>query len=243
MVQPVALAITLPQSKHALLFLLLGLIAGFGGARTVARLSRASGGRRFRSVRHGDVHVHHVVFGVVAMFVFGVLAFALGNGSDWHSALAFVFGGSVGVALDEFALLLHVDDVYWAEAGRKSVDAAVVTTAATLMLLIGVVPVGADAGRSGLGRLASAIVAANLAAVVITALKGKRLLAVIGVVTPLVAPLAALTLARADSPWARWFYRRNPAKLERARRRAHHLDALGGRLRDIIAGTSEPRPR
>jgi len=58
----------------------------------------------------------------------------------------------------------------------------------------------------------------------------------------LVAPLAALTLARPDSPWARWLYRRQPTKLEQARRRAHQLDAWEGRLRDAIAGTTEPRP-
>jgi hypothetical protein len=243
MVQPLAIAITLAPRKHALLFLLLGLIAGFGGARTVARLSRASGGHRFRSARHGDTHVHHVVYGVVAIFVFGVLAFALGDRNDWNSALAFLFGGSVGVALDEFALLLHVDDVYWAAAGRKSVDAAVVATAATLMLLIGVAPVGADADHSGLGRLAAAIVAINLATVLVTALKGKRLLAVLGVFVPLVALVAALTLARPDSPWARWFYRHDPDRLEQARRRAQKLGAWGDRLRDVIAGTTEPRPR
>ena len=180
--------------------------------------------------------MHHVVYGVVAIFVFGVLAFALGDRNDWNSALAFLFGGSVGVALDEFALLLHVDDVYWAAAGRKSVDAAVVTTAATLMLLIGVAPVGADADRRA-RRLAAAIVAINLVAVVVTALKGKRLLAVLGVFVPLVAPVAALTLARPDSPWARWLYRGDPDKLERARRRAQKLGAWGDRLRDVIAGT------
>ncbi len=243
MCQPVALALSFPQSKHALLFLLLGLIAGFAGARTVARLARASGGRRFRSARHGDVHVHHVVYGVVAMFVFGALNVALGSANDWHSALAFLFGGSVGVALDEFALLLHFDDVYWAAAGRQSLDAALVTTTATLMLLLGVLPVGADADRPGLGWLAAAIVALNLVAVVVAVLKGQRLLAAVGVFVPLVAPLAALTLARPNSPWARWLYRHQPTKLEQARRRAQQLDAWGGRLRDAIAGTTEPRPR
>ena len=86
MVQLLATAITLPPSKHALLFPLLGLIAGFGGARTVVRLSHASDGRRFRSARNGDVHVHHVVYDVVALSASGVLAFALGNDSDWNSA-------------------------------------------------------------------------------------------------------------------------------------------------------------
>ena len=117
------------------------------------------------------------------------------------------------------------------------------TTAATLMLLVGVAPVGADADRSGLGWLAAAIVAINLVAVVVTALKGTRLLAVLGVFVPLVAPVAALTLARPDSPWARWLYSHDPDKLEQARRRAQKLGVWGDRLRDVIAGTTEPRPR
>ena len=187
----VAISIVIPTARHALLFLFLGLIGGFVGARLCACLARATQGRRFRSLRHGDLHIHHVVYGIVIMLVSGTLAFALGSGSDWRSALAFSFGGGVGIALDEFALILHLEDVYWTEAGRRSVDAAIVTAAATLMLLLGVMPVGADTDRTGLGWLAAAIVAVNLVAVVVAALKGKRMLAALGVFVPLLAPLAA----------------------------------------------------
>jgi len=232
----VAISIAIPTAKHALLFLLLGLIGGFVGARLCARLARASQGRRFRSLRQGTLHVHHVVYGIVIMLVSGTLAFALGTGSDWRSLLAFCFGAGVGIALDEFALILHLDDVYWTEAGRRSVDAVIVTTAATLMLLLGVMPVGADTDKAGLGWLAAAIVAVNLVAVVVAALKGKHMLAALGVFVPLLAPLGALTLARPDSPWARRIYRGDSERIERAQRRARLLEAYRRRVLDLLAG-------
>jgi hypothetical protein len=231
-----AISVSIPTAKHALLFLLLGLIGGFVGARVCARLARATQGRRFRSLRRGDLHIYHVVYGIVIMLVSGTLAFALGAGNDWRSTLAFCFGGGVGIALDEFALILHLDDVYWTEAGRRSVDAAIVTTAATLMLLLGVMPVGADTDRPQLGWLAAAIVTVNLVAVAVAALKGKRMLAVMGVFVPLLAPLGALTLARPDSPWARRMYRGGSAKTKRAERRALLLQSYRHRLLDLVAG-------
>jgi hypothetical protein len=230
-----AISVSIPTAKHALLFLLLGLIGGFVGARVCARLARATQGRRFRSLRRGDLHIYHVVYGIVIMLVSGTLAFALGAGNDWRSTLAFCFGGGVGIALDEFALILHLDDVYWTEAGRRSVDAAIVTTAATLMLLL-VMPVGADTDRPQLGWLAAAIVTVNLVAVAVAALKGKRMLAVMGVFVPLLAPLGALTLARPDSPWARRMYRGGSAKTKRAERRALLLQSYRHRLLDLVAG-------
>jgi hypothetical protein len=46
--------------------------------------------------------------------------------------------------LDEFALILPLKDVCWAEAGRQSVEVAILTAAATLMLLFGFIPFGSD---------------------------------------------------------------------------------------------------
>lgn len=55
-----------------------------------------------------------------------------------------VFGIGAGLVLDEFALILHLDDVYWSEAGRKSVEAVVLTAALVGLVLAGFTPFGVD---------------------------------------------------------------------------------------------------
>lgn len=240
MADTLLVALSVPPGKRALLLFLLGLIGGFGGARLNARLARAKPTWRIRSLKRGDVQIHHVVFGVVTMIVTGALTFALASDSDWRSLLALCFGAGAGVVLDEFALVLHLEDVYWREAGRKSVDAVVLTAAVTLMVLFGFMPLGSDADFiAGPRWFLVAIVALNLVAVVAASLKGKYRLAALGIFVPFVALVAALTVARPDSPWARRRYAGDPERQRKARRRATILTTRLQRLRDLIAGAPD----
>ena len=75
------------------------------------------------SVKTGGVHIHHLVFGIVLLMLAGFLDFAFQPDSPWLEILAVAFGIGAGLTLDEFALWLHLEDVYWAEEGRRSVDA------------------------------------------------------------------------------------------------------------------------
>ena len=99
---------------------------------------------------------------------------------------AAVFGVGVGLTVDEFALWLHLEDVYWAEQGRKSVD-AIFCVFAIIGALIG----GTDfvTGRIGTAVWWSsvAVLAANLVLCVICLLKGKVVTGVIGVFIIVVA--------------------------------------------------------
>jgi len=84
----------------------------------------------FGNVTLGDQHIHHFVPGIA-------LAFAAGGASvvsrrEWlHPWLAIPFGTGVALTLDESALLLKLDDVYWTEEGIVSVQ---ITLAAVAML-------------------------------------------------------------------------------------------------------------
>ena len=110
--------------KQGLFFLFLGFILTFLFIRFSVRMIRAGVSWWPGNVSSGDVHVHHVVFGMVAMFVAGLLAFApAGWESPWWEILGALFGIGAALVLDEFALILHLEDVYWSEQGRKSVDA------------------------------------------------------------------------------------------------------------------------
>ena len=69
-----------------------------------------------------------------------ILTFALQPGSPWLEVLAFFFGGAAALTLDEFALILHLEDVYWTGEGRKSIDAIILGVTFMTLLLTGLLP-------------------------------------------------------------------------------------------------------
>lgn len=219
------------------LWMLGAFVLTFGGTRAVTRLIRAGRGP-FRDVSVGGTHVHHQVYGILAMLVAGAVEFAYRPGSPGAQVLAVLFGAGAALALDEYALWLHLEDVYWEREGRKSLDAAFLAVAVGLLLVAGFNPF-ADVGTGISGHLVFAgLMAVNLALCVVTILKGKTALGVIGLLVPLVALVCSLRLAKPDSPWARWRYRPDSRSAERARRRyppdrRTRLDAL----KDLIGGT------
>ena len=146
--------------KQALFLLLVAFIVTFLFIRFSVRMIRAGVSWWPGNISSGDVHVHHVVFGMVCMLVAGLLAFApAGWESPWWEILGALFGIGAALVLDEFALILHLEDVYWSERGRKSVDAVVLGAAVTALLVLGVLPFGIDGigGDTALGRWAYVI--------------------------------------------------------------------------------------
>jgi hypothetical protein len=207
---------------------LVAFIATFLLTRVNVRLIRADVRWWFKNVKAGDLHIHHVVFGVVLMLIGGVAGFAI---PDFYGGLniaaAVVFGMGGALVLDEFALILHLRDVYWTEEGRASVDAVFIAVALTGMLLLGARPVGwgdADVFQArGTGLLIATIVYVlwmliNLAAAVVALLKGKLWTGLIGIFIPLLLYVGAVRLARPGSPWARWHYRPGTRRFRRAQR-------------------------
>ena len=79
----------------------------------------------------GSLHIHHYIWGLLLIAVCGFLALSL-EAARWHPLLAIPFGIGLALVLDEFALLLELKDVYWAQDGRKSVDVAFVVAALLL---------------------------------------------------------------------------------------------------------------
>ena len=130
------------------------------------------------SIKTGGIHVHHLVFGIVLLMLAGFLGFALQPDSPWLEILAAAFGVGMGLTLDEFALWLHLEDVYWAEQGRRSVDAVIVATLLGGALLLGFTPWDSHDASSVLA--AATTVVAVLAISTIAALKGKYTSAVVG---------------------------------------------------------------
>jgi hypothetical protein len=75
----------------------------------------------FRNVKLGRRHIHHFVPGIALAFVSGAIAIGTRN-EDLEPKLALFFGAGMGMTMDEAALLLELDDVYWTEDGLLSVQ-------------------------------------------------------------------------------------------------------------------------
>ncbi len=116
-------------------------VLGFGFIRLSTRLIRAQVRWWPGNITPGNLHVHHMVFGVVFMLVGGVTGIVAPYGSlAWRSGAAALFGLGAALVLDEFALILHLRDVYWSSAGRLSVEAVFVAAGITMLLLLGIQP-------------------------------------------------------------------------------------------------------
>jgi hypothetical protein len=84
----------------------------------------------FRSMRVGRRHIHHFVPGIVIAFCSGAAAI-LTRDERLEPRLAVSFGVGMGLTLDESALLLDLEDVYWSREGLLSVQ---ITLAVMAML-------------------------------------------------------------------------------------------------------------
>ena len=208
--------------------------------RFVTRTIRAGRGP-FRDASVGGVHLHHEVYGIFLLLGTGTAEFTYRPAGTGLYVLAALFGVGAALTLDEFALWLHLDDVYWSTEGRSSVDAVLLALLVGGLLLMGANPFDTD--RAG-GEVAVAVtVLVDVALALVSILKGRVVAGVVGVFVPVVALVTALRLARPTSPWAR---RRYPAGSDRARRSRERFPA-GRRTRwaglvDLFAPGTDPAP-
>ena len=83
------------------------------------------------------MHIHHLVWGILLLMVMGYLGIATAIPDPWFELVAIGFGIGMGLTLDEFALWLNLEDVYWEKQGRLSIDAVVVTMVLLFVTLLG----------------------------------------------------------------------------------------------------------
>jgi hypothetical protein len=220
------------------------LLAGFLGSFAFIRMST----RLMRSPRvpwwpgsvktGGGVHVHHLVFGIVLLIVCGFVSFAVEPAEPWLEILAAGFGIGIGLTLDEFALWLYLEDVYWAEEGRRSVDAVIIAALIGGLVVLGFTPLSGNDTGSVLAVVLTMLLVLALA--VIVAAKGKYVTAVVGMLIPLVGVVAAIRLAKPASPWARRRYETGGEKAARATARHERARARHRRWSDRIGGAPSP---
>ena len=234
------------SGREPLFMVFVGVVGSFLFIRFSTRMIRAQVKWWPGNVTPGGVHIHHVVFGLVFLLIGGIGNFALrGEGRPFRELLALLFGIGVGLVLDEFALILHLEDVYWSEEGRRSLDAVLLSVLLIALLLIGEVPLGGRNPDETHWTLAVTWTI-TLFLVVITLLKGKMWTALLGIMIPLFVFVGAIRLARPRSVWWRWRYAARPKRMARAARREARwhgkMDRFRIRTMDLIAGAPTKAP-
>lgn len=207
-----------PGRLDELLFLLAFLLS-FGFIRTSTHMIKAQVSWWPGNVSVGGTHIHHLVWGILMLLVFGYIAVALQPESPWREIVAALFGIGTGLTLDEFALWLNLKDVYWSEQGRRSIDAVIVAAGLAGLVLLGF-RVWLDVANSVESSIFTGVGAAGgigVALAIINAAKEKFGMALASLFFPLVGWVGAFRLGHPRSIWARLFYRGK--KLDRARDR------------------------
>jgi hypothetical protein len=221
-----------------MMWMFVAILVTFLLTRTVTRLIRSGsgGGAGLGNVHIGGNHVHHQVFGILIVIGTGIVLISQTPRGAALDAAAAVFGAGVGLTVDEFALWLHLEDVYWAEQGRKSVDAIF-----CVLVITGALIGGTDfvTGRTGTAAWWSSVgvIALNLLLCVICLLKGKVVTGVVGIFFSVAALVGAVRLAKPGSWWAAHRYASRPRLARRAARRfdQRHHDRWNW-VRDMVAG-------
>jgi hypothetical protein len=97
----------------------------FALARAVTHWIRDGHGPSGGGMSAGGTHLHHYNLGILMLSGLGALTIRGREHHRRHPAAAAVYGAANALIVDEAALLLDLEDVYWAKQGRTSVDLAV----------------------------------------------------------------------------------------------------------------------
>jgi hypothetical protein len=127
-----------PVLENATFMLLTSFVTIFISARGISYLlRRRSSVGPFRDLRVGRRHIHHFVPGIALLILSGGAAI-LTRDETLEPKLAVVFGAGMGMTLDESALLLELEDVYWTEEGWLGVQITLAVAAMFAAFALGV---------------------------------------------------------------------------------------------------------
>jgi hypothetical protein len=236
------------SGKLPLMLCFLAYVVTFAATRTITRMIRDGRGPFRNQVTASGTHIHHSVPGIILLMIGAFTAVGGPDSLGWRSFAAVAVGTGTSLVLDEFALILHLQDVYWSGEGQLSVEAVSLTAACLGLALAGFTPFGvpgADAIEISFRLTATGVLTADGVLGVICVLKGKYRTALFGLFLPPVAVIGALRLARPVSIWARHNYR--DKRMTRATHRAADFDRrwtpLVSTWENLIGGKpSQPNP-
>jgi hypothetical protein len=116
------------RRKERQLFSTGAFFVTFATVRGITHAIRAERGP-FKNVHGpGGRHIHHMTFGIIGLLSVGylwLLEIGISEGRNASRVTSSVYGSGAALTLDEFALWLNLEDVYWTKQGRESIDAVV----------------------------------------------------------------------------------------------------------------------
>jgi hypothetical protein len=201
------------SGKEIHFLILVSFAITFGFIRTSAHLIRAQVSWWPGNVQtKSGTHIHHLVWGILLILITGYLGLAIEMGSPWLELTAIVFGIGMGLTLDEFALWLNLEDVYWETKGRQSIDAVIVAASLLAISLLGVwfwidvyeaflLLLGFGGERFTGAESAAFLVPWQLLGIVLAVYcltRGKRFTGIVGLFIPLVALIGAVQVVRSS---------------------------------------------
>jgi lysyl-tRNA synthetase class 2 len=228
--------------EQAVFLVLVGFLGSFAFIRMSTRIIRSESVSWWPGNVESEsgVHVHHLVFGIVTMMVAGTLAFVADGRTPYTELCALGFGVGVGLTIDEFALWVHLEDVYWAKEGRSSIDATVIAAAVMLLIVLGANPLTIDSGSPAVVITSILATVLVFVAVAICFIKGRILHGVVGFFVFPIAIYGACRIGKPSSTWGRRRYgEHRPKKQAKAEERFHpgrRTERFKEAFRDIVGG-------
>jgi len=205
--------------REAEFLFFLAFLITFSFIRTSAHLIKAQVKWWPGNVEVGGTHIHHLVWGICLLLIFGWIGITQDLTSPWLQIVAIAFGIGAGLTMDEFALWLTLRDVYWEQEGRRSIDAVVVVAGVTAALLVGLrgwLEAGTDVENFVFNVIGLTwIITIGTGTICIT--KGRYGLALVGLFLNPFSIYGACRLARPTSYWAKKRY--DADKMARAKKR------------------------
>ena len=229
--------------EQAVFLVLVGFIGSFAFIRMSTRIIRSESVSWWPGNIESDsgVHLHHLVFGIVTMMAAGTLGFVSDGRTPYTEICALFFGIGVGLTIDEFALWVHLEDVYWAARGpqldRRHRDRRLDDAADRARSQPGRDRVGLDRGADRQHRHHPARLRLRRD---LPSLKGRVLHGTIGIFVVPIAIYGACRIGKPHSAWARYRYgERRPKKQAKAEERFRpdrRTERFKEAFRDIVGG-------
>ncbi len=213
--------------KLPLMLCFLAFVVTFLTTRSITRLIRDGRGP-FHNISSGGTHIHHSIPGLILLIVGAFTSIGGPQNLGWRSVAGVLIGIGVSLVLDEFALILHLQDVYWTGEGQVSVEAVSLTAACLGLALVGFTPFGvSDVNGVELSfRLsATALFSVDGVLALVCVFKGKYRAALFGFFLPPIAVLVRVPAGPSEVEVG-------PAALRRQADGAR--DQAGGRIRQAL---------
>jgi hypothetical protein len=127
----------LSPGQQSVVIAWMSFTATFGGVRALTHWIRDGHGPSGGGMSVGGQHFHHYNIGIALLSTVGAIALRGKEKHRRHPLTAVAYGSALALVVDELALLLDLEDVYWARDGRKSVDVAIGLVGAGATFVVG----------------------------------------------------------------------------------------------------------